>query len=420
MKTKTGILKAIMYLIVVVVLLDSSTMYRYLTNTPLYGRGFGWLMGILCLLFLVTAGSLSIRQGQLIRLVVIVAAFLVYALVTRYNTNRFLTSFVGVFVCLFLFSCVLYRKGLMQEFLTVYSRVMLILAVVSLFFWLFGSVLDILPGRRELVYYWADHYRTTYTYFYMYFENPVQNNVHSTLCNVGIFAEAPGYSGFLTYALLIEMVTRKFADTKDKQRKAIISIVIFVVTLLSTSSTKGIIVVMIAIAINYVSKGSRNRSAAVVKIVAASVAIAGIAFVSSALIGEKMLTTSGMVRMDDFIAGLKAFLQHPLFGAGYNNSQAIIDFQNVSRSNRGLSMGLTVLMSYGGLWLLSIYVGAAAVSYKSQYFRTNRSVWFLVIAVLVFNLLISNSAFSIPYIFLLAAAYAGQGDSAHVRWAKVV
>lgn len=395
-----------MYLIVVVILLDSATMYRYVTTSPLYGRGFGLELGCLCVLFVLLSGRLSIRTGTLVRLLAVVAVFLVYALVTRYNTSRFLTSFVGAFVFLFLFAYFLYRRGEMQKFLRVFSNVMLVMCFVSLFFWLFGSLLDLLPGRTELTYYWANRYRTTFTYAYLYFENPVQNSVHGTICNLGIFTEAPGYSSFLTYALLIEMVFRKLAVTKEKRRDCFRRIVVFMVTLLSTSSTKGIMVVMLAIAIEYIAKGSRTRLLSVVKVVATVLVIAVIAYVGNNMISQKLTTTSGIVRWDDFVAGIEAFLEHPLFGSGYQNSQAVIDYQDVTRTNRGLSMGLTVLLAYGGLWLTAVYLGAVRAAYDIRLFSEKKSIWFLVVAVLFFNLLISNAAFSIPYIFLLAAAYA--------------
>ena len=69
-------------------------------------------------------------------------------------------------------------------------------------------------------------------------------------------------------------------------------------------------------------------------------------------------------------------------------------------------MGLTVLMAYGGLWLLAIYIGALVVSFRNSYFRAHRKTWFLIVIVLGYNLFISNAAFTDPYIFMVAAAYA--------------
>lgn len=394
------------YLVVAAIIIDATSMYRYLTNSPLFDKGFRLPLSMICLLYVLQSKSFKVNNAIRIRLPIVMIVLFIYAYVTRSTSDRFLVSYVGAFFFLFVFAYALYQNHQMKEFMRAFSNVIIIMAVVSLFFWLFGSILHVLPGRSQLTYYWAESYRTTYTYYYLYFENPIQNIGHGTICNLGVFTEAPGYSGFLTYALLIELVFRQSIIGKKNRRKSLFRILILIITELTTDSTKGIIAVLIALTIEYVAKETHNNWRKALKAIVGVAVIVIVAYIGFVLIGNKLETSSGMYRLDDLRSGFKTFLQHPMFGAGYNNVEAVMRNQLHARSNQGLSMGLTVLLAYGGLWLSAIYAGAVAASYKIPYFRRNRRTWILIVCVLFYNLFVSNSAFSSTYIFLIAAAYA--------------
>ncbi len=396
----------IMYLVIIAILIDTSTMYRYLTNSPLYGRGFGWPLGLICLAYVILTPGIRVTRTHSLRFNFLVILLLIYAVASGYKIKKFLVSYVGIFVIMFIFAYALYQNEEMKQFLHAFSNVMIAMAVISLICWLFGSVMQILPGRTELTYYWAEKYRVTHTYYYIYFENPSQNIGHESLCNLGVFAEAPGYSGFLTYALLIELILRKGITEKKQRRWTLVRIGILMLTLFTTDSTKGIIAVLIALGIEYLSKETKTQSKKVLKIIGVIGVIAVATFVSASLISSKMDTVSGTTRLDDLRSGFLTFVQHPVFGAGYGNVDAIIANRLRVSEKKGLSMGLTVLLAYGGLWMFGIYCGAAVVSFRNSYFRANRKTWFLIVIILLYNLFISNSGFSNPYIFAVAAAYA--------------
>lgn len=402
---KLNLFKIVFYLIIIAILIDSETMYRHLTNSPLFGGGFGWAMGFTCLLYVCMSTTIKIDSKLSVRLPLLLIVLLVYIALSQYNVQRFLVGFVGIFFCMYFLSYFLHRKNQMQDFLKAFSNIMLFIACISLFFWLFGSILNILPGRITTTYYWADRIRTTYTYYYIYFENPTQNLVHNTICNLGIFVESPGYSGFLTYGLLVELLTRKSFSSKKELKLSTFKIAIYVVTLITTNSTKGVLAVMIALFIEYMFKDVKHSYNFVIKLVLGGVLLFIIAIAGTIIVENKLATSSGIVRMDDMLAGLRTFAQNPILGAGYENVDAIIRNQLVSRGNKGLSMGITTLMAYGGLWLSCFYIGAVILSFKNTHSTEQRKKWFLVCTVLVYNLFVSNSGLSDPYIFIVAAAY---------------
>lgn len=399
------------YLVILAILIDSPTMYRYLTDSPLYGKGFGWPLGIVCLLYVIQTKQTRLNHSLIFRFPILLVLLLLYACLSGYNVNRFLIGYVGVFVFLFLFAYALYENGEMKVFLHAFTNVMLVISVISLIGWLFGSILNVLPGRTELSYDWANSIRQTFSYFRIYFENPIQNNGYSIVRNVGIFTEAPGYSGCLTYAMLTEVALWKENVKKLQRRLSYVKLIVFTLTMFTTSSTKGLIVVLMIFAYEYIMKDSDNKWKAALKLFAGVAVVIGVVYATNILVGLKLETGSGLTRMDDLKSQFATFLQHPLLGAGYDNVEAIIANQLRVRSNDGLSMGLTVLLAYGGLWMFAIYAGAIVTSFRMPYFRDHRKTWFLVVMGLVYNLFISNAAFSDPYIFLVAAAYAAPVES---------
>ena len=296
----------------------------------------------------------------------------------------------------------------MGGFLGAYSNVMLTIAVISLVFWLFGSVLNIMPGRKEATYFWADQYRPSYTYYYLYFENPVQNRGEPISRNLGLFPEAPGYASFLTYGMLIDAVRRNDLVNTKAIRKNTHRLIIWFITLLSTGSSKGIIIVLEVLALKFLFKKSNRPWKQVLKSIACIILFFAVSAASIYVIEGKLSTGSGSIRIDDLQAGLNTWKQHPLFGAGYMNGDAIRANWKLLRDNEGLSMGLAILLGYGGLFFLMFYLGAAVSAYRGDYFCYRKKEWILVFAVLFTNLFISNGAFELIWIFLIAASYASR------------
>ena len=400
---QTGIRAILLYLINAVIIIRSACMYALLTNSPLYNRGVGWILALFCATYVLSTKRIKLNK-TFNRLFLVLAVLLIYLIVNSYNAQVFLKSYVSAFICFFIVIIAFYQNGDLENFMKAFSNIMLVISVISLFFYFFGTVLDVLPSRTFVTYDWADAYLPSYTYYYLYFENPVQNI--GRLCNLGIFTEAPGYSGFLTYALLIEVILRKKITEPSAKRISTTRIFVFVITMFTTASTKGIIAVLIVMAIEYLTRDTKGLLNKFIMITGSIILIAALTAATSILLESKLMTGSGNIRMDDFQAGIKTFMSNPLFGVGFENNEAILRNAFIIRSNMGLGMGLTTLLACGGVWLFSIYVGALYFSFNSPYFKENKKNWFLIISILGYNLLISNSGFSQVYIFLLAAAYA--------------
>ncbi len=104
------------------------------------------------------------------------------------------------------------------------------------------------------------------------------------------------------------------------------------------------------------------------------------------LLETKMDSTSGSARMDDFVAGFKAWMDHPLMGNGFSNNSAILQYMSTYRiKNTGFSNSLMQILSYGGLYLLAPYVGAAVYGiYKIMRKRDWNELAFTVLFIVMF------------------------------------
>lgn len=74
------------------------------------------------------------------------------------------------------------------------------------------------------------------------------------------------------------------------------------------------------------------------------------------LLEQKLGTSSGSTRVDDFAAGYKAWMDAPLFGNGYGNSAAYKKYMSsFRRNNLGFSNSPMQVLAYGGIYLFFPY-----------------------------------------------------------------
>ena len=73
--------------------------------------------------------------------------------------------------------------------------------------------------------------------------------------------------------------------------------------------------------------------------------------------------------MDDFVAGFKAWMLHPIMGNGYGNSNSYVYMMSTFRIDRkGFSNSLMQILAYGGLYLLAPYAGSFGLG-AYRYFK---------------------------------------------------
>lgn len=268
----------------------------------------------------------------------------VYLLATRYNGVRFVLYYALPLLLLMLYTGLSGGESLLYKL----ADVVTVLAAVSLFFFLFGTVLGWWRPSSVTTFYWGETYRTCPTYYHLYYEAQRIRFFGVDLPrNCGVFPEAPGFAAFLVVAVSVEVLLRR-------PRWGRCALLVFAT--LTTLSAKAWILTGAAFVLRYLlwtPQGWFGRRARVL-----TYPLLGIGLVAGAgvLLWDKMQTVSGGMRLDDVLACLKAFRTAPVFGTGYWNDDSIVPFfAYPQRYNNGLSMGAAVLLAQGGLYLSALY-----------------------------------------------------------------
>lgn len=359
-------------------------------------------MVLFCSLGILLERRKSISKRALFLLLGLVIYLLLYLLITRINLKSYLFGFVTVFSIFYIYVYFLLKEQQFGELIIAYENVLVSIAIISLFFWLFGSVLDIIPGRYG-TFTFADYQSKSYNYFYLYFENLRQNQqlLGSTLPrNCGIYCEAPAYAGMLFYAFLIETLYNK--------RKNNWKLIILIISLLSTQSTKALILLLFFYILQFVLKknSGKSRSWLIIRFFVIFFIMIGGAFLIAYILEDKSNTLSFTARINHLVACFEAWKNNPLFGVGFKNTEAIVGYQFQGAGYGGLSMGVAVLLAEGGIVLTTFYVFPVIVAYYRFFKKHYKNEFFLFTLTLFMNLFISNSAFTNPYILMLSVLYA--------------
>ena len=220
--------------------------------------------------------------------------------------------------------------------------------------------------------------------------------------NTGIYAEAPGFSGYLILALAIALPAEK--DKFPFKQKVLLAI-----TMLTTFSTKGLIAVMILIVLTYLfTHPAKNTSKFIQKLIFAIIIVTAASIGTFLLLEDKSTTVSFLIRMDDVRAAVSTWKNHVLFGSGYQETNEIIQNFGVSRPNDGLSMGFTLLLAQGGIYMVSFYAVSFIAALRVAR-RMNRALFMKVLIfgiMMMFNLMISSCQYDTTTIFIIACGYA--------------
>lgn len=238
-----------------------------------------------------------------------------------------------------------------------FTNIVLVIAAVSLTFWVFGSLLGYIHSTGYFYTTWTgnDSLKKAVSYYGIYFETQKATFFGLTskiVRNTAIFTEAPMTSMVFSIAFLSELLMR---DKLNWKRCTVL-----VAAVLSTISTAGITVVVIAIGLRYVFASAKTKGRVSLKLILLpTIFVVGL-IVLKYLIEQKLGTGSGSIRVDDFVAGYKAWMNAPLFGNGYGNIEAIKQYMSSFRSNNmGFSNSPMQILAYGGIYLFLPYVLSA-------------------------------------------------------------
>ncbi len=362
---KFSVPMAAIYLLAVTLILDMRSVW---TSMPKYSRINDLLLLMLVAVTVVYVFSRKQYTGHflngIITTVVLCAYLFIYYFYDEYKAESFPKMVLRF--CAICLLCFAMREEHKQKLYEIIEKMIVVIAVVSLSFWLLGSVLGIIkPSGIEFTI-WSSTDGSEVpinNYFHLYFETQYQRFFDTTLMrNSAIFTEAPMSSFMFCFAFLVELFKKKQYNIKV--------CILLIVAIVTCISTTGYVVVVAAIFLKYViSNAGRNSLSSVLKLAIAPFVLIIIFLVMEYVFESKLQTTSGSLRVDDFVAGFKAWMLHPIMGNGYGNSNSYVYMMSTFRIDRkGFSNSLMQILAYGGLYLLAPYAGSFGLG-AYRYFK---------------------------------------------------
>lgn len=351
----TALLRNILeYLLVICLILNGNSVWMNIKSSR------DWLGKVLQILviFLMLALLLTYRfkksciKNACLILGGIIGYLLILEIVNLRNTKG-LVGFAVMCAAIMAFSYLYQSVGGLECIIYKYEDIVIMIAVVSVFFWILGSVLRIIPISGHVLYdwtangldrqinkYWGIYYETQWTYLPGYGD---------LIRNTAIFTEAPMCSLHFSVALLIEV----FLKEKLNFRRC----VFLIFAVLTTFSTTGYLIVVITIFSTIAYSKRKNHLLQYLKVLIIPISLIIGLVASIILIQLKLDSGSGMVRLDDFVAGYKTWIGNPLFGCGFGNYDAIKNNMSVwRRSNIGFSNSIMQVLAYGGIYFGILYI----------------------------------------------------------------
>lgn len=403
--------KTFHYLFAIAIILNTRSIWTSVEGMDWFNSFLLAFLGISllgCLMFT------KIRKKSFFNCFIVVVAITIYLLlfwtIDQYRTNSFIrqifTLDVVIVYCGLFGNRTNYKKlpkGTMP-FWNCYENLILVVACVSLFFWLTGSILDYVQPTGYVYSSWTgagDYYKRVASYFGLYFET--QTGLSSLLGvpyrNSAIFTEAPMASLHFSMALLIELFLR---EKNSKVKIAILSIAI-----MSTVATTGYLIMILAFFAKLFFKEERKS----IKIILKYVFVIGFFLIAlymlQFLLAEKMGSESGSIRLDDFSAGFQAWLDSPIIGNGYGNYDAVKKYMSSFRSyNMGYSNSPMNILAVGGLYLFVLYIlPAISGIYKTITYKDWDSFTFYMLFLLIFAVTVVPFSALTYIMFVTMAVY---------------
>lgn len=293
------------------------------------------------------------------------------------NVLYYFMSFPLILVILILSN----EQNQLKDWLIKFINITILLSIVSLFFWVLGSNLNIISPTDYLINKWSDG-GVAVSYYNIYFETQRISVMDNTIIrNSGIFAEAPMWNLILSIAIMIQ--TLFFGRNNYKT-------FILVLTILSTISTTGIYIIGLIIAYKIIFEVSGWKKYISLTLIPVLLIVLSIVWQG------KSETASTSIRFDDYRAGIQAWLDNIVLGSGFSNGLKIIEshMDTTIRPNLGYSNSLFVILAQGGIVLFILYfLPILIIMIKNQYSYNIK--FFVLLLIIIF----STTIFLDTYIF---------------------
>lgn len=342
-------------LIILLIILNSQSIYSVSLD-----KDFHLLVAffvVLGLRLILSAGSyFSILRGKVLVLWIIWLIYSAFFLGVSGSINgSFVQRFIVIPLMLIPYFSYSISQDDLKKLLGYYSNWVRLIAIISLFFWLFGSLLHVInPSGLQHIFWGKELFAKSYYGIYFEWQNDAQILGRTFFRNIGIFTEAPMFSLHLSVALMIDFLLLG--------KKGLAYLALYGITFLSTFSVTGILLFLVTVGSVMVldSAGDLFKQGKIkVWWLLIPVLLVIAIVIGRSLFTDKIQSASGSSRMEDYRIGFKAWRLRPWFGFGYGNTEVINSLKSrvrFMRSATGFTNSPTRIMVEGGIYFLSSYL----------------------------------------------------------------
>ncbi len=387
------------YIIAGAFIFNCNSMWKVATNTSKYGTTVFLVMiiamGLLVLLEIQDNNS-KLKVKSVYSLLFLVLYAIIYCLIVPNMIQKVAPIILVAISAILLVDC----GGIItcKNILICYKNLIVIIAGISLLFWIFGSLLHIIHSNGTVISAWSN-YASIPSYYDMYFEAHANSNTFlgTITQNTSVFTEPPMAAVNFSLALVFTLF-----DKENTNKKINFQRIILILSLFSTLSVYGLIFLVLYYIFTRSEKDrDRKQFDRILKIIFVCLICIFIIYIGYYIVSDKFNSASGLVRLDDYRAGFMAWLNHPVFGNGIDNLKSIQIYMSSWRSaNLGYSSPIMGLLAQTGIYGTILYIycifKGIILSIKSCKFEN-----ILLITTLILIIFICMVQYTYIYIFLM-------------------
>lgn len=400
---KTRNIDAIEYLLAIFTIFEGNSMFNIYTGH----FQFKWVCCLLTVLLFCSVVFLK-RINKVIVLGVFLWMMFFWSIQVTSNGIGIYRTFefvIGTTLMTYYF-LVCKKLNRAHEFWNKVANVVFILCIISFVLWIFGPILNILSPNVHISHAtWAPNVTWYDGYYNLLFEAQREDGTFlekgAIWRNSSIFAEAPMFNLWIVLSLFYEMFLRgEVRKTRN---------FVYLLSIVTAMSSTGIIIFAMMLFCKAFKLMQQREHTPWYMYVLLILVIVGAYFTIDYVMDAKSETGSYAARMNDYAIGFAYFLNHPMSGLGYveTDSQDIVGSSNtliVALGKGGLPIGLLMTIP-----LLVLYV-RGLFEKNNLYFST--AVFFSCV---LYTILIGHN-----YLFVIIMAYNISMAFTNIKHAKQV
>ena len=357
---KKNIISVLMILMGILVVLSFNTIYTTSVGYAPFVVGLIFLSSILFLLDPVTL--ISYKSILLLAIYYLVAIILIF--VSDFSNFSIFNFILDFPLCLLIVNYLI-DKDLMFNFLRSLCNIIFIVACVSLIFWFLSSILKVISPTSSYLINWGG-YKKVNSFYNMYFEAQGLS-IDGILSNLGTFSNINRNCAIFVEAVMANFIFSIGFILNELIEKNMYKRVVFLIAVLSTFTTSGIVTFCFFTLYLVSNMKSDNRFAFFFKSLIYLIAFILGSYITISLLQNKFSTLSGNVRSIKITSEINAFLNSPILGNGIN------------RYTKGSSNALSAVLADGGILLMGLYYFPLLVYFIRCINKLDSKIWLIVL-----------------------------------------